>query len=115
MLCPGMLRWWDLASGQCRENPQVTSGHRLRHVFLGFLSIHHFLNKSTQAVFSMIPVTFWSWGSPYLLYLVFNFSFSTNGSGPKTLPTLEGDFYNKCVNRTHVSLLCLPCLGGPHL
>lgn len=26
------------------------------------------------------------------------FSFCINGSGPKTLLTLEGDFYNKCIN-----------------
>lgn len=27
------------------------AGHELRHVFPGFLYIHHFLNKSTHAIF----------------------------------------------------------------
>lgn len=46
---------WHLRDG-CQYNPQVTPGHRPRHIFLDFPPIHHFLNKCTQAVFSMIPV-----------------------------------------------------------
>lgn len=63
----GRVVSWDAAvvePGICQSKPQVTPSHGPRHIFPGFPSIHHFLNKYTQAVFSIPVCDFLELGVP---------------------------------------------------
>lgn len=101
MLHPGMLQWLNLATSTCQLNPQVTSGHGPQatscppwHSF--YLPL--FKRIHIRCVFYIVRDFLELGGSPTPFTWCLNFSFCTNGSGPKTLLTLDGDFYNKCIN-----------------